>query len=360
VDYDVIIAGAGFAGLAAASQLRGKRVLLIDRKEIGTHQTSACGTLLGVMQALDAMDCILQIHPRIVVTGPHGPLCYPLPHAFCTFDFEKLMHKLARRTDADFLRAEVLGVEGQVVRTTSGNFEAPVLIDATGWSAALARSVSPRYLNNRKLSFGIETTQPHRDEDLLFWYDPTRYRAKHVLWVFPSGDASRIGVASYLGETKLKAELERFTHGLGVATDDLHGSHFPYALREPTVGNIFVVGDAAGHCLGLTGEGIRGALYFGQFVGRIARRVLECEISLTQGQAEYRRFVAGHRINFTILYWLQKILTNLPLPLTEAIMRFFTVRFVLEYVVGLYVAAMDPAKLRREPDSVGVRALPAC
>ncbi len=76
--YDVIIAGAGFAGLAAAGELRGKCVLLIDRKEIGTHQASACGTLLGVMQALDAMDCVLQVHPRIVVNGPRGPIDYPL------------------------------------------------------------------------------------------------------------------------------------------------------------------------------------------------------------------------------------------------------------------------------------------
>jgi glycine/D-amino acid oxidase-like deaminating enzyme len=41
--WDVIIAGASFAGLAAAVELAGShRVLLIDRDQIGASQTSAC------------------------------------------------------------------------------------------------------------------------------------------------------------------------------------------------------------------------------------------------------------------------------------------------------------------------------
>jgi len=51
VRYDAIIVGASFAGLAVASRLRGN-VLIIDKKDIGTGQTSACGTLLSVPQAL--------------------------------------------------------------------------------------------------------------------------------------------------------------------------------------------------------------------------------------------------------------------------------------------------------------------
>ncbi len=354
--YDVIIAGAGFAGLAAASQLCGKRVLLIDRKAIGTHQASACGTLLGVMQALDALDCVLQIHPRIVVTGPRGPIVYPLSHPFCTFDFEKFMLKLARRTDAEFLLAEVTGVCGNVVQTMRGNFEADVLMDATGWCAALARSVSPRHVNKRTMSFGIETAQPHRDDGLRFWYDPTRYQAKRAFWVFPCGIESRIGVASYIGETKLKSELAGFACALGVRVGDLHGGYFPCALREPTVGNIFVVGDAAGHCFGLTGEGIRGALYFGQVAGSAARRVVEGEICLARGLAEYRQFVATHRVYFALLYWIQKILTNASAPLTDGILRFFSLPVVLPIVLRQYVAALDPERLRRMPNVDGAYA----
>lgn len=43
-DYDVIVVGASFAGLAVASRLRG-RMLLVDHQEIGAGQTSACAYL---------------------------------------------------------------------------------------------------------------------------------------------------------------------------------------------------------------------------------------------------------------------------------------------------------------------------
>ena len=39
MDYEVIIAGASFSGLAAAKALVGKRVLLVDPKPTGTGQT---------------------------------------------------------------------------------------------------------------------------------------------------------------------------------------------------------------------------------------------------------------------------------------------------------------------------------
>ena len=41
-DYDVLICGASFAGLAVARELRGARVLIVDRYEVGERQTSAC------------------------------------------------------------------------------------------------------------------------------------------------------------------------------------------------------------------------------------------------------------------------------------------------------------------------------
>jgi glycerol-3-phosphate dehydrogenase len=55
---DSIIVGGSFAGLAVASRLRG-RILLIDRKDFGTGQTSACATLLSVPEAVGASSAIL-------------------------------------------------------------------------------------------------------------------------------------------------------------------------------------------------------------------------------------------------------------------------------------------------------------
>ena len=66
--YDAVVVGASFAGLAAASQLVGAGlILLTDREPIGTGETSACGTLLAVLERLDAGDALEQVHPEVVI-----------------------------------------------------------------------------------------------------------------------------------------------------------------------------------------------------------------------------------------------------------------------------------------------------
>ena len=53
-DFDVLICGASFAGLAVARELAGSgaRVLMIDRYEVGERQTSACGIPTAWLRAM--------------------------------------------------------------------------------------------------------------------------------------------------------------------------------------------------------------------------------------------------------------------------------------------------------------------
>ena len=48
-EYDVLICGASFAGLAVARELAGSgaRVMVVDRYEVGERQTSACAAPTG-------------------------------------------------------------------------------------------------------------------------------------------------------------------------------------------------------------------------------------------------------------------------------------------------------------------------
>ena len=59
-NFQVIIMGANYAGLAAAGELRGKRVLLLDRNPIGGHQASTCAMWKNNVEALDAGRAVLQ------------------------------------------------------------------------------------------------------------------------------------------------------------------------------------------------------------------------------------------------------------------------------------------------------------
>src|SRR3972149_1284059 len=131
--FDVLIAGGSFAGLAAAVQLRGRRVLLVEPHEIGAVQTSACGTLLALLEATGTLDSLVQVHDSIVLHLGEATIEYPMPYTFCTFDYRRLCQLLLAQADAAAVRAAALRHDGHVVATTQGEFEARVLIDGTRW-----------------------------------------------------------------------------------------------------------------------------------------------------------------------------------------------------------------------------------
>jgi flavin-dependent dehydrogenase len=75
---------------------------------------------------------------------------------------------------------------------------------------------------------------------------------------------------------------------------------------------VFFVGDSAGHCFPLSGEGIRTAFYFGIACGRELRRVLAGETSRSEALASYGAFSAGHARAFGIALRLQRLIPALP------------------------------------------------
>lgn len=315
-DYDVIIAGASFAGLAVANQLRGHRVLLIDRKPVGTGQTSACGTILQVLRYWDLEHTVQRAHDRLELHTQWGAYRFDSPYAWCTFDYRKLCETLFERSGAEFLQASISHARDGVVYTNHGARRARCLVDATGWRAVLAASLEPDTPRDAK-NFGIETIRPLPErtrlslETLHFWYLPQDVDGG-VGWVFPRRETASIGMASYFGATHLRRPLADFAGRFDVHPDGLHGTYFPRRLRKPTAGRIFVVGDSAGMCLGLTGEGIRPALFFGEACGRTIHRVLDGQISREGGLRAYRAFVHDRRLFFAFFSWAQALLTRVP------------------------------------------------
>ena len=315
--YDVIIVGASFAGLAVANQLREHRVLLIDRKPVGSGQTSACGTILKVLQQMDLTESVLQTHDHLTVHTAGRTFEFQSPYLWCTFDYQHLCEILLERSGADFLQAAVQTYDNGLVCSSQGALQARCVVDASGWRAVLASSIIPGFNRATPMNFGIESIQSLKEKvdldqtGLHFWYDADVIR-NGVGWVFPRGETVSIGLGSYAGATHLRHPLERFSARFDSHLDGLHGTYFPYNLRAPTVEQVFVVGDAAGMCLGLTGEGIRPALFFGEACGKIVRRVLEGELTLDAGLAEYRAFVKARHGFFKLFSSLQLMLNKMP------------------------------------------------
>jgi len=344
--YDVAIAGASFAGLAVANQVRG-RVVVVDHQPVGEGQTSACGTTVAALQALGALHTIQQVHHTLVLhlapqRGAQRTLTFHLPEPFCTFDYGALCTFLAARArgrGVEFVRARATGYRDGQLLTDAGPLEARCVVDATGWRAALASSIDPGYVRREHLSCGLEAELPQPStacaEGLHFWAGWGTVWPGYA-WSFPAGPVARLGVIAYpestLPSKRLREALDSFLDGPGAAywSPDganawtpgsgsptagrhLHGGFLPAAPRRPVVGDVFVVGDAAGHCFGLTGEGIRPAISLALACGRFIQDALDRHTTADQARQRYQAH-AGRRV----AYWrLMRLLQRLVSRMTD-------------------------------------------
>ena len=141
-DYDVLICGASFAGLAVARELAGSgaRVLVIDRYEIGERQTSACGIPTEWLQAMDLMGSHRQTFAGCSCTRRTGPRGWSCPGPSPPSTTRELCWLLWEQSDAEFETAKVEGRSGDTVHTDRGDLTAP----AGGRRARLAARARER------------------------------------------------------------------------------------------------------------------------------------------------------------------------------------------------------------------------
>jgi flavin-dependent dehydrogenase len=310
--YDVVVAGASFAGLAVAQRLRGRRLALIDREALGEGVTSACAAPVSIVRAMGAEESIQRIHDRIVLHTPAATSSWDLPEPFCTFDYRRFCTAAFTHTDAEFVQEAVIGREGRTVRTASGALLAGgVLVDATGWRAALVGGPSSAYVNRRWMAFGIEAEVKCAFEPGLHFYFLPEVRDGYA-WAFSAGAGVRFGVLSFLGRSKLGPALDTFMARFGLKPGSLHGGYLASGLRQAVVDGVFVVGDASGHCLPLTGEGIRTAALAGFRCGELIQQTLDGAISPAGAAIRYGRFIEPSRPKFRALLWANIALLGLP------------------------------------------------
>jgi flavin-dependent dehydrogenase len=304
-DYDAVIAGGGYAGLAAALAL-GPRALVIDQHEIGAIQRSACGAPLDSVLHYGGVESIVQSYADGFVHTPRGTIRYPLQRPYCIFDHSALCQRMFAASGADFLRARVQGLDGNVVQTNAGQVRGRVLLDASGWPAALATKRRPELAKPTQLTPGVEADIPARGNGMHFYVDARIVRAGYA-WIFPAGAELRAGVISYERYTDVKAALKRFLELLGQTGKPVRGGMVPWFSRPATVDGIFLVGDAAGQTLPVTAEGIRFALHFGELAGTLARQALDGACTLDEACRRYGQATRWHHRYTTIFRAVQRI-----------------------------------------------------
>ena len=327
-DFDVLICGASFAGLAVARELTGSgaRVLMIDRYEVGERQTSACAAPTDWLLALGLEESIRQTFPDLVIHTPHATRRYRLPWTFSTFDYRELCVLLDDQNDALFETAKADGRTGSTVHTDRGDLSAPLIVDALGWRRMLA---APGYQPpDAPLSRGLEVHPHGRSADLEIWID-RRYVPAGYGWSFPAREEVRVGVGSFDPRFHVKDTTVLLASDLEHDAVRYQGNWIPHKLRPAVEGDIFFVGDSAGHCLPLTAEGIRTAFYFGIACGRELRAVVEARSSRSDALRRYASFSASHRWKFEAMLRVQRLIPRVPpRVLGPAIVAMSSPRFV--------------------------------
>jgi flavin-dependent dehydrogenase len=357
---DVLICGASFAGLAVARELAGSGadVLVVDRYEIGERQTSACGIPTDWLRATGLMASERQRFDSLLMHTPHGSRRYELPWTFSTFDYRELCELLWEQCDARFETAKVNGRgvpangDGAIaVETDRGVLSAPLVVDALGWRRVLA-SGDGFQPPDAPLSRGLEVHPGGKGEDLEIWID-RRYVPAGYGWSFPACDELRIGIGSFDPRFHVKDTTVLLTEDLGKEPNEYQGNWIPHELRQATEGGVFFAGDSAGHCLPLSAEGIRTALYFGIVLGRELRAVHEGRQDRERAAARYAEFHDSHEWKFRWMLRVQRLVPRIPPRLLGPLIRLLGSKRFVDWSFGHYLRIAPPDLARSAHDQNG-------
>ena len=322
--YDVVIAGAGPAGLSAAisAATSGASVLVVEQNlEVGSPTRTSGGSFIRELLELGIPESLFHPIQRVRFLSPHRSAAfqYDQPVA-CIIDvrgvYQHLAIQAAKAGATIWLASKVLDVLRDGDRVSGVRVEtriksrveitADVVIDATGYKGHLLRQagLSPR-IERYGVGAEFDMFAPECDENEAVLLVGSEFAPAGYGWVFPWGEHRvRVGVGVIHPDdasdpVKLLDSLVASANRLGVNLTgaqpiEYHFGLIPSDMAETFVGDgIIGVGDAAGHASTLVGEGIRWAIMAGRMAGNVAASAAKSgDVStsfLSQFQSEWLR-----------------------------------------------------------------------
>ena len=283
-NYDVVVAGAGFAGLACARQAarRGLSVLVLERQSRPGERIHTTGIL--VREAWTEWKVPARLVRRIDRVRLYTPTLDHIDleregYFFMATDTAGLMRHLAREARREGVEIRFgeryRGVEpGKVPLVLQGSgITCRFLVGADGARSGVARSFGLD--RNRRLLKGVEWEYESLDGagDRLHCFIDPECAPGYIGWVVPGVATTQVGLALHRDRQALLpafiAKLDPLFGLSGGKVLEKRGGVIPVGglLRNFHAERVLLIGDAAGMVSPLTAGGIHHAWRFGKVAG---------------------------------------------------------------------------------------------
>jgi geranylgeranyl reductase len=300
--FDVIIIGAGPAGIACAQALAGSslRVLLIEKNEPPGAKICAGGLSRIAVDFGVPEDEARTFHAQMVHIDKQPPIQIALTHPLKMVDRSALarhhLRNIENASNIEWARGDrVTGVAEGAITTDRGVFKFRHLVAADG-SLSMVR----KHLGlPSKFGAGLYYEVPQTSNEVHFHFK-TGIIHSGYFWVFPHLKHTNIGVCfnpDTFTAGLAKLALQQFLRESGFQRGGarLKGGLINHLYSGFHFGNVFLAGDAAGLASRPSGEGIPFALVSGREIGRrlldkaYDMREFRGRLSLKRRQETYSR-----------------------------------------------------------------------
>ncbi len=324
-NFDVVVVGAGPAGLLAAEELaqRDVHVAVLERDQIPGKEKPCGGylTAKGMVDGKIPLSLVERVTSGISISIPNQPLRQvdygnPVGVQLTREALGTHLCKRARKSGVEvFLNHKVTecirdkGSWNITVKNAPYKFQSPLLIGADGVSSTVARLTGlRRRFTRNQLGITIQArvelspaTITERFGGRMEFYYGSDVCPFGYAWIFPKHDCLYVGIGSLLSATtsSLDSYLNYFIQGHPIASAQLEGGRVskieralvPLTFQNDSYGEaVLLVGDAAGHCSAITGEGLHYSIAAGRIAGQVSA---DC---LTRSDVSARRLRRYERL----------------------------------------------------------------